>query len=98
MSPNLARRCLLLRPSERLGTSHVSATNLIHSYFSDHITRLAALMTHALETGWAMYATWRGPTYQAVFQKLTAQPGSSCSLDLFSAYWRKRHVFEVRIN
>jgi len=56
---------------------------------------LAALMTHALEAGWAVYATWRGPTYQANFQKLTAQPGSPCSLDLFSAYWKQRHVFEI---
>jgi len=56
---------------------------------------LAALMTRALEAGWAMYATWRGPYFQANFQELTTSPGSQCSLDLFSAYWRKRHVFEI---
>ncbi|KAF8797710.1 hypothetical protein BYT27DRAFT_6928724 [Phlegmacium glaucopus] len=56
---------------------------------------LAALMMRALETGWAAYATWRGSDYQANFQELLADPGTSCSLDLFSAYWRKRHVFEI---
>ena len=63
--------------------------------YSDHTARLAALVTHALETGWAMYATWRGPSFQANFQEILASPGAPCSLNLFSAYWKTRQIYEV---
>jgi len=56
---------------------------------------LAALISRALSTGWAVYATWRGPTFDANFQELMAGPTSPCSLDLFSIYWRTREVYQI---
>ena len=66
--------------------------------FRAHINRLAALISRALATGWAVYTTWRGPTFEANFQELIAGSTSPCSLDIFSIYWRTREVYEVRIH
>lgn len=51
-----------------------------------------------LATEWAVYTTWRGPTFEANFQELIAGPTSPCSLDLFSLYWRTREIYGVRIH
>jgi len=56
---------------------------------------LAVLMTRTISAGWAMYATWRGPYFRGHFQELFADPGTPCSLDLFSAFWAKRQGYEI---
>ncbi|KDR74112.1 hypothetical protein GALMADRAFT_250902 [Galerina marginata CBS 339.88] len=56
---------------------------------------LAVLMTRALSTGWAMYAIWRAPYFRDNFQELLADPGTPCSIDVFSAFWEKRQGFEI---
>jgi len=53
---------------------------------------LAALISRTLATGWAVYTTWRGPTFEANFEELIAGPTSPCSLNLFFKYWRTREV------
>ena len=50
-----------------------------------------------LATGWAVYTTWRGPIFAANFQELIAGPTSPCSWDLFSTYWNRRGIYEVRV-
>ena len=99
-SPNLALGHLLDHCSLRLGTSHVSTISLIPTgdIFRAYINRLAALIMRTLATEWAVYTTWRGPTFEANFQELIAGPTSPCSLDLFSLYWRTREIYGVRIH
>ncbi|KAF8154026.1 hypothetical protein B0H34DRAFT_720077 [Crassisporium funariophilum] len=56
---------------------------------------LAALMTRALAVGWAMYAIWRTPYFRGNFQEFLADPGTPCSLDIFSDYWKMRQGYEI---
>jgi len=56
---------------------------------------LAVLMTRTISTAWAMYAVWRGPYFSGHFQELLADPGTPCSLDIFSSFWSKRLGFEI---
>ena len=70
--------------------------NFHHCSKYTHVPRLAALVMRILATGWAVYTTWRGPAFAAIFQELIAGPTSPCFLDLFSTYWKIREVYEVR--
>ena len=52
-------------------------------------------MTRALATGWSMYAFWRGPYFRGNLRELLADPGTPCSLDIFTAFWAKRRGYEI---
>ena len=54
-------------------------------------------MTRTISAAWAAYATWRNPFYKEHFQELIADPGTPCSLDIFTPFWHKRQIFEVSI-
>ncbi|KAF4611421.1 hypothetical protein D9613_003786 [Agrocybe pediades] len=56
---------------------------------------LAVLMTRAISAAWAIYAVYRDPLYRGNLQQLLADPGTPCSLDIFSQYWSRRQPFEI---
>ncbi|KAF8961595.1 hypothetical protein BDZ97DRAFT_1759777 [Flammula alnicola] len=56
---------------------------------------LAVLMTRTISTAWAAYAIWRGPAFRDNFYALLAEPGTPCSLDLFSDFFAKRQNFQI---
>jgi hypothetical protein len=56
---------------------------------------LAVLMTRTIYTAWAMYSVWRVPYYRQLFLDVLADPGTPCSVDLFTDFWTRRQGFEI---
>ncbi|KAF8870641.1 hypothetical protein CPB84DRAFT_1801795 [Gymnopilus junonius] len=56
---------------------------------------LSVLMTHTISAAWAVYATWRNPHFKEHFQEILADPGTPCSLDMFTSFWERRQSLEI---
>ncbi|KAH6911883.1 hypothetical protein BKA70DRAFT_1397995 [Coprinopsis sp. MPI-PUGE-AT-0042] len=56
---------------------------------------LTVLVTRTFVTGWSAYAVWRSFRDQAMIQEIFMNPGTPCSLDLFSSYFNRRIPLQI---
>lgn len=75
---------------------HFLITPILNSmHIRYELCSLAVLMTRTISTAWAVYAIWRGPTFNSNFEEIIASPGSPCSLEVFGSFFSTREGFEV---
>lgn len=56
---------------------------------------LTVLFTRAFVTGWSAYTVWRSFRDRAMMQEIFANPGTPCSIDLFSTYFSRRIPLQI---
>lgn len=56
---------------------------------------LTVLFTRTFVTGWSAYTVWRSFRDQAMLEEVFMNPGTPCSIDLFSAYFKRRIPLQI---
>ncbi|EAU87568.2 hypothetical protein CC1G_11877 [Coprinopsis cinerea okayama7 len=56
---------------------------------------LTAIVTRTIVTAWSAFSLWRTTRDQSLFHELLAEPGTPCSLDLFTDYFQNRIPLQI---
>ncbi|KAF9264625.1 hypothetical protein L218DRAFT_925996 [Marasmius fiardii PR-910] len=105
----LSQRCVetLTLPSQRFQNSRREALAFVLLQFwlfgislmamiQDSVPHiLAGLCARMLLTAWSAYAIWRSPEYGRTYGRLIENPGTPCSVQMFSEYLDTRLKYEI---